>query len=65
MSYIRRLQSVSFDTYREPSSFVFTMYKTLHSIASGSLILNGLVITLITSPHRVTHLVLVLGLSVG
>jgi hypothetical protein len=65
MSYIGRLQSVSFDTYRAPSPLGFIMQQTLHWTSSGSLILTGLVITLITSPHLVTHSVLVLGLSVG
>jgi hypothetical protein len=65
MSYIGRLQSVSFDTYRAPSPLGFTMQQTLHWTSSGSLILTGMAITLITSPHLVTHSVLVLGLSVG
>jgi hypothetical protein len=65
MSYIGRLQSVSFDTYREPSPLGFIMQQTLHWTSSGSLILTGMAITLIASPHLVTHLVLVLGLSVG
>jgi hypothetical protein len=30
MSYIGRLQSVSFDTYREPSPLGFIMQQTLH-----------------------------------
>jgi hypothetical protein len=38
---------------------------TLHYISSGLLILTGLAIALITSPHLVTHSVLVPGLSVG
>jgi hypothetical protein len=62
MSYIGRMQGVSFDTYREPSPLGFIMHRTLHCTSSGSLILTG---SLIASPHLVTHLVLVLGLSVG
>jgi hypothetical protein len=65
MSYIGRLQSVSFDTYREPSPLGFTMQQTLHWTSLGSLILIGMAIALITSPHLVTHSVLVLGLYVG
>jgi hypothetical protein len=65
MSYIGRLQSVSFDTYREPSPFGFIMQQTLHRISSGSLILTGLVIKMIASPHLVTHSVFVPGLSIG
>jgi hypothetical protein len=65
MSYIGRMQSISFDTYRAPSPLGFIMQKTLYYISSGSLILTGLAITLIEIPHLVTHSVLVLGLSVG
>jgi hypothetical protein len=65
MSYIGKLQSVSFDTYREPSPLGFIIQQTLHYISLVLLILTGLVIALITSPHLVTHLVLVLGLSIG
>ena len=65
MSYIGRLQSASFDTYRAPSPLGFIMKHNLHYISLGLLILTGLAITLITSPHLVTHSVLVLGLSVG
>jgi hypothetical protein len=65
MIYIRRLQSVSFDTYRAPSPLGFTIQQTLHWTSSGSLILTRLAIALIASPHLVTHSVLVLGLSVG
>jgi hypothetical protein len=55
MSYIGRMQSISFDTYRAPSPFGFTMQHNLHWTSSGSLILTGLAITLIASPHMVTH----------
>jgi hypothetical protein len=65
MSYIGRLQSISFNTYRAPSPLGFTMQHNLHWTSSGSLILTGLVITLIASPHMVTHSVLVPDLSVG
>jgi hypothetical protein len=65
MSYIGRMQSVSFNTFRAPSLLGFIMQNTLHYISSGSLILTGMAITLIASPHLVTHSVLVLGLSVG
>jgi hypothetical protein len=65
MSYIGRMQSISFDTYIEPSPLGFIMQHNLHWTSSGSLILTGLTITLIASPHMVTHSVLVLGLSVG
>jgi hypothetical protein len=65
MRYIGRLQSVSFDTYRAPSPLSFIMQQNLHYISSGLLILTGLAITLIASPHVVTHSVLVLGLYVG
>jgi hypothetical protein len=65
MSYIGRLQSISLDMYREPSPLGLIMQQTLHYISSGLVILNGLAITLIASPHLVTHSVLVLGLSVG
>jgi hypothetical protein len=65
MSYIGRLQSVSFDTYRAPSPLGFTMQQTLHWTSSGSLIMIGLAIALIASPHLVTHSVLVPSLSVG
>ena len=65
MSYIGKLQSISFDTYREPSPLGYNMQQTLHWTSSGSLILTGLEIALITSPHLVTHSFLVLGLSVG
>jgi hypothetical protein len=64
MSYIGRPQSVSFDTYMKPSPLRFTMQQNLHWTSSGSLILNRLAISLITSPHLVTHPVLVTGLSV-
>jgi hypothetical protein len=65
MSYIGRLQSISFDKYRAPSPLGYIMQKTLHYISSGLLILIGLAITLIAIPHLVTHSVLVSGLSVG
>ena len=65
MRYIGRLQSVYFDTYRAPPPFGFIMQQTLHYISSGLLILTRLAITLITSPHLVTHPVLVPGLSIG
>jgi hypothetical protein len=65
MSYIGRMQRVSFDTYIEPSPLVFTTQQTLHWTSSGSLILTGLVISLITIQHLVTHSVLVPGLFVG
>jgi hypothetical protein len=55
MSYIEKMQSVSFDTYRAPSPLGFIMQQTLHYISSGLLIPIGLGITLITSPHLVTH----------
>jgi hypothetical protein len=63
--YIGRLQSVSFDTYKEPSPLGFIMKQTLHYISSSLLILTGLAITLIGIPHLVTHPVLVLGLYIG
>jgi hypothetical protein len=65
MSYIGRLQSVSFDTYRAPSPLGFIMQQILHYISSSLLILNGLATTLIAIPHLVTHSVLVSGLYVG
>jgi hypothetical protein len=65
MSYIRRMQSVSFDTYKVPSSLGFIIQENLHFISLGLFILTGLAIALIASPHLVTHLVLVLGLFVG
>jgi hypothetical protein len=65
MSYIGRFQSVSFDTYKEPSPLGFNMQQNLHWISSGSLMLIGLVIELIESPHMVTYSVLVPGLSIG
>jgi hypothetical protein len=65
MSYIGRLQSVSFDTYREPSPLGFIMQQTLHYISLGLLILTGMEIALIASPHLVTHSVLVPSLSIG
>jgi hypothetical protein len=65
MSYIGKMQSVSFDTYRAPSPLGFIMQQTLHYISSGLLISTGLEIALIASPHLVTHLVLVWGLSIG
>ena len=65
MSYIGKLQSVSFDTYMEPSPLGFIMQQTLHYISLGLLILTGLAIALIAIPHLVTHSVLVSGLSVG
>jgi hypothetical protein len=65
MSYIGKLQSISFDTYRAPSPLGFIMQQTLHYISLGLLILAGLAITLIAIPHLVTHSVLVMGLSVG
>jgi hypothetical protein len=61
MSYIGRMQSVSFNTYRAPSPLGFTMQQNLHWTSSGSLILTRLAITLIASPHLVTHSVLVLA----
>jgi hypothetical protein len=65
MSYIRRMQSISFDTYITPSPLGFIIEQTLHWTSSGSLILTRMAITLIASPHLVTHTILVLGLSVG
>jgi hypothetical protein len=65
MSYIGKFQIISFDTYRAPSPLGLTIQQTLHWTSSGSLILTGLAIELIASPHLVTHLVLVLGLFVG
>jgi hypothetical protein len=65
MSYIERLQCVSFDTYRAPPPLGVIMQQTLHYISSSLLILTGLAIALIASPHLVTHSVLVSGLSVG
>jgi hypothetical protein len=65
MSYIGKLQSVSFDTYRAPSPLGFIMQQTLHYISLVLLIPTGLAIALIASPHLVTHSVLVPGLSVG
>jgi hypothetical protein len=65
MSYIGKLQSISFDTYRGPSPLGFIMKQTLHYISSVLLIPTRLAIALIASPHLVTHLVLVLGLYVG
>jgi hypothetical protein len=65
MSYIGRLQSISFDTYRETSPFGFIMQHTLHYFSSGLLIPTGLMIALIASPYIITHLVLVPGLSIG
>jgi hypothetical protein len=65
MSYIGRMQSISFDRYKAPSPLGFIMQHNLHYIASGSLILTGLVITLFTNPHLVTHSVFFLGLSIG
>jgi hypothetical protein len=44
MSYIGRLQSVSFNTYKEPSPLGFNMEKTLHWTPLGSLILTKLAI---------------------
>jgi hypothetical protein len=58
MSYIGRLQNVSFDTYRATSPLGFIMKQTLHWTSSGSLILTRLTIALIASPHLVTHSVL-------
>jgi hypothetical protein len=54
MSYNGKLQSISFDTYRAPSPLGFIMQQTLHYISLGLLIMIGLVIALITSPHLVT-----------
>jgi hypothetical protein len=65
MSYIGRMQSLSFDTYRAPSPLAFTIQQTLHWTSSGSLILTWMVIELIASPHLVTHSVLVPSLYVG
>jgi uncharacterized membrane protein len=65
MSYIGKMQSVSFDTYRAPSPLGLVMQQTLHYISLVLLIPTGLVIKLIASQHLVTHSVLVLGLSVG
>jgi hypothetical protein len=64
MSYIGRMQSASFDTYRAPSPLGFTIQKTLHWTSLGPLILIGLEISFIESPHMVTHSILVLGLSI-
>jgi hypothetical protein len=41
------------------------MKETLHYVSLGLLILTGLAIALIVSPHLVTHLVLVPGISIG
>jgi hypothetical protein len=65
MSYIGKLQSVSFDPYRAPSPLGLIMKQTLQYISLGLLILTGLVIELIVSPHMVTYSVLVPGLSIG
>jgi hypothetical protein len=65
MSYIRRMQSVSFDTYKAPSALGFIMQHNLHWTLASSLILIGLAIALITSLHLVTHSVLVPSLSIG
>ena len=65
MSYIGRLQRMYFDIYMAPSPLRLIMQQNLHYISSGLLILTGLEITLIASPHLVTHSVLVMGLSVG
>jgi hypothetical protein len=65
MSYIGKLQSVSFNTYRAPSPLGFIMQYTLHYISSGLLISTGLVIALIAIPHLITQSVLVPGLYVG
>jgi len=65
MTYIGRLQNVSFDMYRVPSPFVFTIQQNFHWTSSGSVILNGLETTLITSPHMVTHSIWVSGPFVG
>jgi hypothetical protein len=65
MSYIGKLQSISFNMYRAPSPLGFIIKHTLHYISLGLLILIGMAITLIASPHLVTHSVLVMGLSVG
>jgi hypothetical protein len=65
MSYVGRMQSVSFDMYRAPSPLGFIMQQTLHYISSGLLILTGLAIALIAIPHMDTHSVLVPGISVG
>jgi hypothetical protein len=65
MSYIGKLQSVSFNMYMAPSPLGFTMQQSLYWTSSGSLILTVLAIALIASPHLVTHSILVSGLSVG
>jgi hypothetical protein len=65
MSYIGRMQSVSFDPYKEPSPLGFTMQQALHWTSSDSLIMTGLVIELIASSHLVTHSILVSSLSIG
>jgi hypothetical protein len=65
MSYIERMQSISFNTYMETSPLGFIMQQALHYISLGLLILTGLAIALITSPHLVTHSVLVPGLSIA
>jgi hypothetical protein len=65
MSYIGKLQSVSFDMYRAPSPLGFIMHQNLHYISPGLLIPTRLAIALIASPHLVTHSVLVPSLSVG
>jgi hypothetical protein len=65
MSYIGKLQSVSFDMYKAPSPLGFIMQQTLHYISLGLLISSRLAVAMIASPHLVTHSVLVLGLYVG
>jgi hypothetical protein len=64
MRYIGRMQSVSFDMYRAPSPFGFIMKQNLHYISWGLLILTRMAITLIASPHLVTHSVFIPGLSI-
>ena len=65
MRHIERMQSISFDTYMAPSPLGFIMQQTLLYISSSLLILIGLEITLIASPHLITHSVLVPSLSVS
>jgi hypothetical protein len=65
MSYIGRLQSVSFDMYRAPSPLGFIMQSDSTLDLIGFIDSDWVGIALIASPHLVTHSVLVLGLSVG
>jgi hypothetical protein len=65
MSYIARMQIISFDTYKETSPLGFSMKQNLHWTSLGSLILIGLATTLIASPDLVTHSVWIQGPYVG